>query len=359
MITVTDAARGIIDNGSYEYHVNLSSWLGEDLLATDIPVSDGVEICNRSDQVPEYVTLTIPRFDRGVNWMPVTDEDPLSANGQRLKVSLGVGVGPDGVEWFQRGEFLIKDTKREGDSIQVTAVGLLYLVQEAGFVSPFQPSGNIGATLRALIEPAVSADLDSAPDDRSVPSTINWDNRIGAVYELLDAWPAVGRMTELGYLEVLPDDVPTVAVRSFSDRRGGTMVSATGTSTRDGGFNVVVATGTAADGGEVRGQAVVTSGPWAYSGGVANPLPVPFGYASPLLTTNAMCTAAANTVLRRKMREGVLRRFEVRCVPDPTIQLGDCVAITNDEVTDLLCTVEEIRLPYVPGEMSMTVVTTE
>ena len=136
------------------------------------------------------------------------------------------------------------------------------------------------------------------------------------------------------------------------------MVRASGSSTRDGAFNVVVATGNAADGSEVRGQAYVDSGPWAYSGGVANPLPVPFGYASPLLTTQNQCTAAAQTVLNRKMREAILRRFTIVCVPDPTLQLGDCVSITNDDVTDLLCTVEDFTLPYKPGEMSLTVVST-
>lgn len=360
MIEVTDLTRSVIDSGSFVYAVRASAWLGEDLLAADVPITAAVEDSDRLLRVPERVVLTVPKRDRGTSWMPADDGDPLAANGQTLKISLGVGKGPDGLEFFQRGEFLILSSEEDGQSVRVTAVGLLYLIQEAGFVSPFQPDGTIAGTLRALIEPGLSANLDDAPADRAVPAAINWDSdRIGAVYELLDAWPAVPLMNELGFLDVLPDVVPTVAVRSFTDRAGGTMVSAAGSSTREGGFNVVVATGTADDGGEIRAQAYVLQGPWAYPGGTANPLPVPFGYASPLLTTSDQCQAAAETVLRRKMREAVLRRYTITAVPDPTLQLGDCVAVTDDTVTGLLCTVEAITLPYGPGTMTLTVVSTE
>lgn len=358
MISVSDLSRAIIDNGSFTYHVQVASWLGEELLAEDIPVTAGGEEVDRTLAVPERVVLTVPKRDRGYSWMPDSETHPLAAAGQILKVSLGVGRGPDGIEWFQRGEFVLFSSEADGDSVRVTAAGLLYLVQEAGFVTPFQPSGTIAGTLRALIEPALSADLDEAPDDRAVPSAINWDSRLGAVNELLDAWPAAARVNELGYLEVTEDITPTEPVRAFTNGAGGTVIRAAGSSTREGGFNIVVATGAAADGGEVRGEATVDSGPWTYGGGLANPLPVPFGYASPLLTTTAECTAAARTVLARKMREATLRRFTITCTPDPTIQDGDPVAITTDQVTDLLCTVEALQLPYFPGEMTLTVVST-
>lgn len=359
MIEVSDLARAVINNGTFTYRMMVSSWQGDELLADDVPVASASEDSDRSLNVPERVTFTVPAWDRGVSWLPTTTDHPLAAYGQTLKVSLGVDIGPDGTEWFQRGEFVIvsSTTSDDGKTVEVVAASLLYLVQEAGFVGPFQPSGTLASTLRALIEPAVSANLDNAPADRAVPSAINWDtDRIGALYNLLDAWPAVPFMNEQGYLEVLSDSTPTAPVRSFTNTPGGTLVAAAGTSTREGGFNVVVATGQASDLGEVRGQAYVTSGPWSYGTGSANPLPVPFGYASPLLTTQAQCNVAAATVLARKMRQAVLRRYTITCVPDPTIQLGDPVAITNDEVTDLLCTVETLQLPYVPGPMTMTAV---
>jgi hypothetical protein len=357
MIDVSDTVRSVLD-GSYEYHIQVQSWLGDQLLADDVPVSAGSEDSDRSLTVPERATFTVPKIVRGVDWTPAGDDSPLAANGPTLKVSLGVGKGPDGVEWFQRCELLISQTTENGDgtTLDVTAVGLLGLVDEAKFVAPFQPDGTIGSTVRALLEPAVTVDLGMAPTDRSVPtSAVNWDSdRLGALGDLLDAWPAVPRMNEGGYLEILPDTVPTAgdAVREFSSGTGGTVITAVGSSSRDGGFNVVVATGTSSDGSELRGLAYVSSGPWSYVGGAANPLPVPYSYSSPLLTTQAQCDDAAQTVLRRKMREAVLRRWTVTAVPDPTIQLGDPVLVDG-----VLCTVETISLPYfATGPMTLGVV---
>lgn len=363
MIPVSDAVRAVLGR-SFDYRVGVQSWLSGELLAEDVPVAAGGEDADRSLAVPERVTLTVPRRANGVDWTPTADDSPLAAKGQTLKISLGVGVGPDGIEWFQRGEFLILSSVQQGDgTILVTLAGLLSLIDEAKFIAPFQPTGSIVTTVRALIEPALTADLSAAPDDRDVPvAAVNWDSdRLGALGELLDAWPAVGQMNEGGFFEVVPDVVPAAAdaVRSFTNAAGGTVITATGASSRDGGFNVVVATGQAADGGEVRGNAYVRTGPWAYGAGIANQLPVPFGYSSPLLTTRAQCEAAAQTVLRRKMREAVLRTFIVTAVPDPTIQLGDPVLVTNDYVTGLLCTVETLSLPYLAtGPMTLTVVST-
>jgi hypothetical protein len=360
VIPVSATARAILD-GSYTYHLRVSSWLGETLLADEVPVAAATEDSDRSLNVPERVSFTVPRQADGFDWTPTTDTHPLAAKGQTLKVTLGVSLGTAGIEWFQRGEFLIIESVDDGESIRVTAAGLLYLIDEAKFASPFQPTGTIASTLRQLIEPALTADLDSAPADRSVTAGLaaSWDNdRLAALRDLLDVWAADMFVNEQGYLEVVPDVTPTAAVRSFTNARGGTLVSASGSSTRDGGFNVVVVTGYAADGGEVRGVADVNNGPWSRFGGAANPLPVPYAFSSPLLTTNFQCISAAYTILRRKMRQAVLREFTVTCTPDPTIQLGDPVAITTDYVTNLLCTVEALTLPYVAGAMTLKVVST-
>lgn len=353
------ALLGALASGTFTYDVRVSSWLGGRLLADSVPIDEGTETCDRSLKVPEYVRLTIPKRTGETLWVPDADDHPLNANGQTLKVSLGVGVA-GAMEWFQRGEFLINNLEVTDKTVTVTAVGLLALIQEAVFVAPFQPSGTIASTVRDLLEPAVSVNLDNAPTDRAVPAGINWDSdRIQALYDLLDAWPAVPFMNEQGYLAVYDDDIPTEPYWTFTDGVGGTVVQAAGQATRDGGFNVVVATGNATDGTEVRGTAYVDTGAWAYPGGTANPLPVPFGYASPLLTTVAQCQAAATTVLRRKMRQSALRRFTVTAVPHPLLQVGDPVWVESvDFPAGALCTVETMGLPYKPGPMALTVVTT-
>jgi hypothetical protein len=237
--------------------------------------------------------------------------------------------------------FLIHDSQVNGDTVNVNAVGLLQWIDEARLVSPFQPTGTLLSTLRDLIEPALTVAVDATLVDRAVPAGINFDeDRLGAVNELLDAWPAVAQVDPAGYLLVTPATLSATPVLTISSGAGGTIINATGSSTRDGAYNVVVARGTAADGGQVQGQAYDTyGGPKTY-GGPFNPLPVPFFFVSPLLTDVGECDEAAGTILARKRRESA-REFTVEMVPHPAIQHGDVV--TADGV---LCVVQGLQLPY-------------
>ena len=355
MITLSAEAMSVLTR-SYRYHVAVESWLGGELLADGIPVAAGDEDTDRTLRVPERVTFTVPRLDRGVSWSPVTDRHPLAANGQRLRVLLGVGLDGLRVEWFQRGWFLITESRTEGDTVTVTAAGLLALIDEARLVSPFQPTGDLSSTLRALVEPALTVVIDPAVTilDRTVPAGANYDeDRLGAVLEVLDAWPADASVSADGYLHVVSATPPATPVLALSDGAGGTLVRSSGASTREGAATAVVARGTAPDGGQVQGVAYDTSGgPKSYFGPF-NPLPVPAFFESPLLSTAGQAQAAADTVLAR-LRQATARQFEVEMVPHPALQVGDVVSITNRDVTDLPCTVETLRLPYTAGGGAQT-----
>lgn len=332
--------------GSYKLRLMAESWLDDELLSDNVPISSATEETDRTLAVPERVTLTVPRTVRGVSWSPVTEDHPLAANGQRLRVQLGIDLGPLGVEWFQRGWFVVRDARAEGDSVNVTAVGLLSLIQEARLVSPYQPSGTLVSTLRGLIEPALTVEVDNGLTDRSVPSGINYDeDRLGAVHELLDAWPADAYVTPEGFLQVQPAaDPDETPVLTLTQGQGGTVIQAVGSSTREGGFNTVVARGTGPNGEQVQGVATVTTGPRRL-GGPFNPLPVPYFFPSPLLTTIAQAQAAARTVLARLRREAALT-FTAEIVPHPALQVGDVVSITTEDYDGLLCTVEALNLPW-------------
>lgn len=355
MIEVSAAAAELIETRSYQTLLSVQSWLGGELLADDVPVSAASEETDRSLRVPQRVTFTVPRRYRGESWSPVADDAPLAANGQQLRVQLGVGLAGEQVEYWQRGWFVIAESEVQGDSVSVSAVGLLTLIDEARLVSPYQPSGSLVSTLRGLVEPALTVVVDDALTDRSVPAGVNYDeDRLGAVYELLDAWPADMRTTEDGYLLATAPAAAGSSVRSLTNGVGGTVIRATGRSTRDQGFNAVVARGTAAGGTQIQGVAyAAANGPRGY-GSPFNPLPVPSFFSSPLLTTVAQCYAAANTVLARKQRESAAQAFEVECVPDGRMVDGDVVTVTTDDVTDLECMVESLTLPYRVDNSTMT-----
>lgn len=345
MITLSAAAQEIL-SGSYRYYVKVESWYDGELLSDNVPITTGDEEVDRSLTVPERVTFTLPRLVDNVSWSPVTDNHPLAANGQRLRVHLGIGLDAGVVEWFTRGWFIIQESTTDGDTVTVEAVGMLALIDEARLVSPYQPSGTLKSTLRGLIEPAVTVVVDSGLVDRAVPAGINFDeDRLGAVLELLDAWPADGHISEEGYLSVVPATQSTTPVLTLTNGAGGTIIKASGSSTREGAFNAVVARGTASDGGQVQGVAYDTSNGPKSINSAFNPLPVPFKYESPLLTTVAQCQAAARTILARKRRE-TNQEFEIEMVPHPGLQAGDVVSVTTDDHTDLLCSVESLTLPY-------------
>lgn len=349
MITLSDDATSVLTR-SYTYYVRVQSWLGDTLLSDDVPVIDGGEEVDRSLRVPERATLTVPRTDRGVSWDPVEADAPLAAFGQRLTVTLGIGFGPEDVEWMQRGEYLVTASRPSGDTVQVEAAGLLQLIDEARLASPYQPSGTLVSTLRGLVEPALTVDISASLTDRNVPSGINVDeDRLGAVLELLDAWPADASVTADGYLSVAPAVDSATSVLSLTDGTGGTVLRWEGESTRDGACTCVVARGTASDGGQVQGVAYDLDGisPLRY-GGPFSPLPVPYFYSSPLLTTTSQCQAAATTTLAR-LRRHTARKLTASIVPHPGLQAGDAVTATGRGLTNQLCIVEALHLPYTPS----------
>lgn len=345
MITVSAAATSALTR-SFRSYAYADSWRGGVLLAEGIPLDAAGEEGDRSLRVPERVVFTVPRQDRGTDWTPGTDEDhPLAANGQRLHVKLGIGTIGGQVEVFARGRFLINRSAPQGDAVGVECVGLLQLVDEARLISPYQPTGTMTSTLRGLVEPALSIIVDPALTDRAVPSAINFDeDRLGAALSVLDAWGADGHVTADGYLAVGPATQSTTPVFALSSGAGGTVVTVVGESTRVGAYNAVVCRGTAADGGQVQGVAYdgTATGPKRY-GGPFNPLPVPYFFSSPLLTTVQECGIAAATVLARLQRQAAVE-LEVTAVPNPTLQLGDVGTVDG-----MLCSIERLSLPYLPG----------
>ncbi|MFD4258245.1 DUF5047 domain-containing protein [Streptomyces sp. NPDC058534] len=345
-----------ITQRSYVMEIRVSSWRGGELLADDVPISDGSETRDRSLTVPERVTLTVPRRDRGIDWDPDSNPDhPLAAFGQQLHIAYGVDIGA-GMEWIDRGWFLITDSRAEGDQVTVTAQGLLALIEEAKFVAPYQPAAGdtLVSTVRGLVEPALTVVFDSTLVDRDVPLAMQWDqDRRAALTEVLLAWPADARMHEDGYLLIEPVVDLGTPVLALTDGQGGTVMRWQGSSSRDGAFNVVVAQGEDTEGTQLRGTVYDQTSPYQV-GGAFSPLPVPYFYSSPLLKTIEQCRKAAQTTLIR-LRRNADRRLEVTMVPHPGLQVGDTVALTNNSLTGAPGTVETLTLPFTPGQMTATV----
>lgn len=374
MITVSDQAGTVLDGRTFKTGARMTVTYGGEVLLDDCPIVGGQEEFDNTLRVPERVTFTVPRIVDGVDLIPTSATSPLAPYGQRIHIKVGVGIaGRD--EWYNRGEFLLQSASLEGNTIAVTAVGLLALIDEAGLVLPFKPTGTLTTSLRALVEPAltVAVSSDVTALDRSVPSGITQDDdRLGAVLELLDAWPARAQVTPAGYLDVRAvddfDDGPPIQLYNFVDDdgtvdQGANVVDVGGAITREGLFNTVVARGQGVSGEQVTGVVYdVTPGGATARGGPFNPLPVPKYFFSPLMTTQAHCLSAAAGILRRGTG-GPGQRIQLTCVPDLRILGNDLVMYRTMRSSDpawwIPCTVDRLVLPYTADSGPMTVVLRE
>jgi hypothetical protein len=374
VITVSSAASTVLTRRTFRYTCRAAVTLGGQVLAEDVPIAAGREESDDSLRVPTRVTLTVPRVVAGVDWTPDGPEHPLAPYGQHIHVKLGIDLGSGLTEWIDRGEFLIHSNRitPEGDAVEVTAVDLLWRVDEAGLIAPYRPTGTYAQALRNLVEPALTvvwhADLadDSA---RTVPSGLNYDeDRMEALLGLLTALDARAQTSPEGYLYVTPADYypdgAWVQRYNFTSTSGvnqdlANVVQVAGAMTREDVYNAVVVTGQAADGGTVRGVSLDASGGPTSTSSEFNRLLVPFRYFSPLITTTEQAKKAAASVLRK--RAGLeARRFEMTCVPDPRVLLNDQLDYrhlrsTYDE-DEIRTVVERLTMPYTAdsGPMQLT-----
>jgi len=315
--------------------VRVWSWLGDQVLANDIPVAGGRWKASARTQVVESLSLRVPPGYDG-EWVPGDDKaHPLAAFGQDLVSTLLVTDATGATTWampLARSAIQSWDAPDPGD-VQVEAAGRLQAVSDARLLFPRspKPSATLVSELRALMVAGLPVEIDSALTDRGVPAGFTWqDDRLGAIYDLLDAWPALLRTTTRGGILVtaaLPDNFPGADLYWY-DGEGGTVASAPRTDKRTGRPNSIVARGMADDGTPVQAEAHIDSGPMAVSG--------PYGLVreftfSPLLTTTAQCQAAADTTLARKSRP--LRTITVTAAPDPRVELYDTAAVTRNGVT--------------------------
>ncbi|MFD6684161.1 hypothetical protein [Micromonospora parva] len=355
MLEMSAEALAVVQGG-HDMRIRAEAWLGGELLTADIPVSDGGEERDRSLAVPESVRLTVPRVDRGTSWEPVAPDHPLAAYGQLLRIDYGVDVASH-TEWINRGWFLITESETTGDTVTVQADGLLQLVDEAKLSAPFQPAAGdtLASVAQDLVEPALTVVVSSLVD-RPVPQGIQWDtDRMGALREVLNSWPADARVTEDGYLSIEPLVDSGTPVLELTDGVGGTVIRWQGSTSRDGAFNAVVAQGEDSAGAQVQGVAYDRNGASPFRvGGPFSPLTVPYPYYSPLLNTVAECRAAAETTLKR-LRRRAFRKLGVTMVPHPGLLPGDMITVTGAGLTGTLAVIETMSLPYSPGEMSLTV----
>lgn len=305
----------------------MSSWRGGQLLGENIPVVGGRLTADVAQQVPERLTLTVanPGTDNQIGpWSPGDNPDhPLAANGQVLYVDVTITTGTD--EWMTRlGAYLIQDWQDNDDgTVQVEAVGMLQVVKDDLFTIPAVPraGGTFASEMRRLMSDGVPVTVMPGLVDRPIAQSFLWmDDRLGALYDLADAWPARIRTTSDGVVQIAQPLGAPAPVLTWTDGQNGTVVALPTSGSRDDVHNVIVARSSATDDparAPVQAVETQTTGPFAV-GKFRRRVRI---FASPLLATTQACAAAARTILADSLRPA--RAVTVVAVPDPRVELDD------------------------------------
>jgi hypothetical protein len=319
----------------------VAAWRDGVLLAETVPVIAGRCSATIDAQVPDRVEITVPEADASRSWVPGVDTaHPLARYGQALDVSVRITTALGTtyqcrVGWFPVHSWEHDDTTR---TVHAVGYGVLRGAQEAQFTHPETPAsgGTLESEFRRLMPSGVSVTVSGDLTDRACPTSFQWQtDRLAALYEIADCWPARIHTDQYGSVRLDPplDDVPD-PVLAWVDGAGGTLVAAPSTDTREGRPNQVVATGSAIDTtamDPVCEIAEITAGPMAVTTDGSGYGIVTEHYSSPLITTPAEALAAAQTVLARKA--GPTQTVTVETPPDPRVELGDPAAVTRGDTT--------------------------
>lgn len=345
--------------GAAGWAPRMSAWLDGRLLAETVPVHRGRLTADASQQVPERLTFSVPRWD-GRDWLPgANPAHPLARFGQYVILTIVVTSPVTGMEYETViGRFQIRSWKNDvlQGLVQVEAVGVLQIAAGDRLPSPLAPTGTLATELRRLLPAGLSAAISPALVDRDCPRSMEWaDDRIGALYEIADAWPARLRTDQWGQIAALPalPDIPTPVI-SLTDGEGGTVVGTTRTDTRDLVYNRIVVRASGTDtANRPPIQAVVDQ--------VTGPMRVgpPYGtetkyWSSPLITTIEQAQASGATMLADSLRPS--RTIPVTIAPDPRLDLDDPVEIISDGSRDWgYITAYDLPLTVADGDMRIDV----
>lgn len=339
------------------------AWYGGRLAYPDpLPVSgwrlehDGSE----SKQVQGTLDLTIADPE-GV-LAPWLFEDPLGVGGAVLQCRYHVGgAGFVDVGWYRittnspkeswSSRVIREDGYLEPDSpvpagyrlvmipggstIPVSAADLTVNLLLDEFLAPEQPQSSsvIGEITRIVGDtmPVTFTDV----VDVGVPAGVTYDgSKIDAIQDLAGRAGASLRMGGAGELEVyVKSDTPVWAVTGGAD---GALINIDRTQDVNNLPNVGVARGSEkfvdGEGHEqtrpLQSVSRITTGPLRAGGPHGN---IPVFLDSPLLDTQAKVDAAAQTLITNRINSLTLD-LDVTCLPNPALQIGDQVAVTQPVV---------------------------
>jgi hypothetical protein len=343
---------------SHPLVTRIDSWYGGSLVLADVPLTAGTITFDDTGTLKRALRIAVPRqtYQHGRLDPGGDPYGPLAAYGQRLHVRTGIGHADGTSELLDWGWYLITGwSLSEDDTLTVDAADLARLIQGRGFTAPAGPG--FGASFYSAFSSALDGILPLAPlpdglEDGPVSPTMVWDrDRLAAINNICEAWPARWFVDDTGTIQLAPPypDVPSDAPADVTliDGNAGTVVHRARAAQRGAIFNTVVVTGRAGAGATPHAVASITD--------PASPIHPdgPYGaetryLSSDLVTDQAQAELAAAALLAQSSTVG--RTEIVTCIPDASVQLGDIRRVITADADPLTGRVTAGQLPLTAGQ---------
>lgn len=369
MQKVSDTFLGAL-HGSIQPVIRVDAWRNGVLLSDPekgLPLVGGQLTVTAGQAIRSRVTLIVSDPDGSL--LPTRTDAALAPFGTELKIWAGLKLG-SATELLPMGRFPLMAAEmdlswssytrpdepditydiRRGGTVTLEAVDMMQVVAEQRFMATEQPQ-------RATVLPEIARLLQGvvpfrapAVADKSIPSTITYDDdRLDAVTKLMDVLEldpitdAEGTVT--GQVRTIGTPVWTI-----TGGVGGVQARVSTKLSRDNAYNGVRFTGTGDDARTVVGRALQADGPLAWG----NPLRIPYFAESALLSTQDQVDAAARTRLANLRAERSLEA-SVECAWNPALEVGDTVLLVGANRKSVPVRVIEASWPLTPGPMQLKV----
>lgn len=313
---------------------------GTDPDGVEIPVEGGDVMAASTADIRSTLNLTT-KWD----W-PRNAAGTLAPYGNEIFVERGIEYGNGVREWVGLGYFRI-NTPEQDDApkgpIDIAASDRMAGIIDARFLTPRQFAssltfGQLVSTLITEVYPAATISWDdTGVRDSVVGRTVTADrDRYATLRDLVTSLGKVGFWRYDGEFRVeTPPAISGTPSWIVKAGKGGVLVKLSRKITREGIYNVVVASGEATDTTPPVWAAVADlapSSPTRYGGRFG---PVPRFYASPFLTTTDQCRLAAETLLRKSL--GLPYSVNAESVPNPALEPDDLIRIgTEKHICDVV-----------------------
>ncbi|MEV6287396.1 DUF5047 domain-containing protein [Kribbella sp. NPDC051770] len=303
---------------------------GVDPVGVEVPILGGDVQAASTAKIRSTLNLTTSH-----EW-PKNAAGLLAPYGNEVFVERGIKYGNGRTEFVGLGYFRINNPEQEEapvGEVDLTATDRMSGIVDGRFLYPRQFAGSM--TRGALVELLVTEVYPDAEIEWDTPSLaaqtlgrtiVAERDRYQTLQDLVTSLGQVGYFDYRGVFVVRA--APTVTGSpswTVDGGANGVLVKMSRSITREGIYNVVVATGEATDTAPPSLAAVADLNPASPTRYGSRFGPVPRFYSSPFITTNEQARSAAAVLLRKSL--GLPYQVDLESIPNPALEPDDVIKV--------------------------------